>query len=105
MIFTIKEFIHQNYQNESLSVKSISDHVMRSAPYVCTFFKSETGQTLNQYITEYRVEKARSLLEDPRYKITDVAEKVGYLDVNYFGKIFKKTVGLSPSEYRGKMSE
>jgi len=105
IIFAIKEFIHQNYQNESLSVKSISEYVMRSAPYVCTFFKSETGQTLNQYITEYRVEKARALLEDPRYKITDVADRVGYTDVNYFGKIFRKTVGLTPSEYRGKMSK
>ncbi|MCR5716919.1 MAG: response regulator [Lachnospiraceae bacterium] len=100
MIYAIREFIHANYMNDSLSVKSISDHVKRSAPYVCTLFKNETGQTLNQYITEYRVEKARLLLDDPRYKISDVAEKVGYLDVNYFGKIFKKVVGLSPTEYR-----
>ncbi len=102
MIYAIREFIHANYMNESLSVKSISDHVKRSAPYVCTLFKNETGQTLNQYITDYRVEKARSLLDDPRYKISDVAEKVGYVDVNYFGKIFKKVVGLSPTEYRNQ---
>ncbi|MDD3659301.1 MAG: helix-turn-helix transcriptional regulator, partial [Lachnospiraceae bacterium] len=73
-----------------------------SSSYVCTLFKSETGQTLNQYLTDYRIEKAKKLLQDPRYKITDISEKVGYTDGNYFGKTFKRTVGLSPSEYREK---
>lgn len=103
MVFTIKEFIRQNYRNESLSVKSVSDHVNRSAPYVCTLFKNETGLTLNQYITGYRIEKAQELLADPRYKITDIASRVGYNDVNYFGKIFKKITDFSPSEFRSSL--
>ncbi len=104
MIYSIKEFIRQNYRNESLSIKSVSDHVNRSAPYVCTLFKNETGLTLNQYITGYRIEKAQELLADPRYKITDVASRVGYNDVNYFGKIFKKVTNFSPSEFRSNLS-
>lgn len=104
MIYAIKEFIRQNYRNESLSIKSVSDHVNRSAPYVCTLFKTETGLTLNQYITGYRIEKAQELLADPRYKITDVASRVGYNDVNYFGKIFKKITNFSPSEFRTSLS-
>lgn len=104
MVFAIKEFIRQNYQNESLSIKSVSDHVNRSATYVCTFFKGETGLTLNQYITGYRIERAQEMLSDPRYKITDVAARVGYADVNYFGKIFKKVTNVSPSEFRSSLS-
>lgn len=104
MIFAIKEFIRKNYRNEALSIKSVSDHVNRSAPYVCTLFKTETGLTLNQYITGYRIEKAQELLSDPRYKITDVASRVGYNDVNYFGKIFKKVTNFSPSEFRSNLS-
>ena len=104
MVVAIKEFIMQNYQNEALSIKSISDHVNRSAPYVCTFFKAETGQTLNQYITGYRMERAQEMLANPRYKITDVASRTGYTDVNYFGKIFKKISGVSPSEYRQNLT-
>ncbi len=104
MVFTIKEFIRQNYRNESLSIKSVSDHVNRSAPYVCTLFKNETGLTLNQYITGYRIEKAQELLADPRYKITDIASRVGYNDVNYFGKIFKKITDFSPSEFRNNLA-
>lgn len=104
-IFLIKEYISQHYMDETLSVKDISAHVFLSASYVCTFFKNETGQTLNQYLTEYRMEKAKQLLSDSRYKISDISSKVGYSDGNYFGKSFKKYSGLSPSEYREKMAQ
>ncbi|MDD5803203.1 response regulator transcription factor [Blautia sp. HCP3S3_H10_1] len=103
-IYLIKDYISQKYMNETLSVKDISDHVFLSTSYVCTFFKNETGQTLNQYLTEYRMEKAKQLLSDPRYKIADISSRVGYSDGNYFGKSFKKYTGFSPSEYREKMS-
>ncbi len=102
-IFLIKEYIANQYARESLSVKDISEHVYLSTSYVCTLFKTETGQTLNQYITEYRMNKAKQLLRDPRYKITEISSRVGYADSNYFGKIFKKCVGLSPSDYRKAM--
>lgn len=98
--FLIKEFISKNYKNESLSIKDISEHVFLSSSYVCTVFKNETGQTLNQYLTEYRMEKAKKLLQHPHYKITDISSKVGYSDGNYFSKTFKKFTGLSPSEFR-----
>lgn len=68
-IFMIKDYISRNYMNDTLSVKDISSHVYLSASYVCTFFKSETGQTLNQYLTEYRMEKAkqRFLIPDTKF--------------------------------------
>ena len=103
-IFLIKDYISKNYSNETLSVKDISAHVFLSTSYVCTFFKNETGQTLNQYLTEYRMEKAKNLLADSRYKIADISSRVGYSDGNYFGKSFKKYTGLSPSEYREKLN-
>ena len=99
-VFLIKNYIGKNYMNDALSVKDISEHVFLSTSYVCTFFKNETGCTLNQYITEYRMEKAKQLLRDGRYKISDISSRVGYTDGNYFGKSFKKYCGLSPSEYR-----
>lgn len=99
-VYLIKEFIANHYQNETLSIKDISEHVFLSSSYICTLFKSETGQTLNQYLTDFRIDKAKNLLTDPRYKITDISARVGYSDGNYFGKTFKKLVGMSPSEYR-----
>lgn len=102
-IFLIKDYISKHYMNETFSVRDISAHVFLSTSYVCTFFKTETGQTLNQYLTEYRMERAKQLLGDSRYKITEISSRVGYSDGNYFGKSFRKYTGLSPSEYREKL--
>ena len=100
----IKSFIASHYDDETLSIKDISDHVFLSTSYICTIFKNETGQTLNQYITKYRIGRAKKLLADPRNKISDISSKVGYSDGNYFGKTFKKIVGLSPTEYRDQVT-
>lgn len=96
----IREYINMNYGDPSLSVKSISEYANLSVSYACTYFKSETGITLNQYITDYRIKKAKQLLVDPRIKVNEVSAAVGYNDGNYFAKIFRKATGLSPSEYR-----
>jgi two-component system response regulator YesN len=103
VVFLIKEYLHHNYAVPSLSVPDISEHVHLSPAYVCTLFKSETGQTLNQYLTDYRIKMSKQFLSDPLYKITDISAKVGYSDGNYYSKAFRKIVGLSPSEYREKM--
>lgn len=101
-IFLIRDYIGQHFGDDQLSIKAISEHVHLSTSYICTLFKTETGQTLNQYITEYRIERAKLLLADPRNKIADISARVGYSDGNYFSKSFRKAVGLSPSEYREK---
>ena len=102
-ISLIKDYIGRHYSDESLSVREIGDYAHLSAPYLCTYFKSETGQTLNQYLTLFRMEKAKQLLSSPRYQIADISSKVGYSNGNYFGKSFKKLMGLSPTEYREKL--
>lgn len=103
VIFQIKEYIHQSYALPTLSVPDVSAYVHLSSNYVCTLFKNETGQTLNQYLTDYRIKMSKQFLSDPRYKISDISAKVGYSDGNYYSKAFRKIVGLSPSEYREKM--
>ena len=86
-------------------MKDISDHVFLSTSYVCTFFKNETGQTLNQYLTEYQNGKGQAAAcLTPDIKLRISPRRVGYSDGNYFGKSFKKYTGFSPSEYREKMS-
>ncbi|MEE0954646.1 MAG: response regulator [Eubacterium sp.] len=99
-VYLIKSYIHSHYNDPMLSTKEISEYASLSASYACSVFKNETGQTLNQYLTEYRMEKAKDLLADPRNNVSEVAGKVGYNDSNYFGKAFKKYAGLSPSEFR-----
>lgn len=104
-IYLIKEYISANFHHESLSIKEMADHVYLSASYLCTYFKNQTGQTLNQYLTDYRMKKAMHLLADPRIPVSDISAKVGYSNGNYFGKSFKKYTGLSPSKYREKLTD
>lgn len=102
-IFLIKDYISKHYAEENLSIKEISEHVFLSVSYACTYFKAQTGQTLNQYLTDFRMQKAMQLLADARYQIADISSQVGYSNGNYFSKSFKKFTGLSPSKYREKV--
>lgn len=101
-ITNIVNYICDNYDDIDLSITKISNNIYLSPAYISTIFKEETGKTINRYISEYRLTKAKDLLKSPDIKINDVALKVGYSDGNYFTKIFKKETGLTPSEYRKK---
>jgi two-component system response regulator YesN len=65
-------------------------------------FKKETGKTMTEYLNEIRIEKACNLLTNPEYKIYQVGEMVGIPNSYYFSRIFKKSIGCTPSEYRQK---
>ena len=102
VLTSILKYIQSHYSDPGLSLKDISEMSYMSHTYLCSFFKEKTGKTVNQYITDYRMEKGRELLKDVNIKISDVANRAGYNDGNYFAKIFKKITGQSPSEYREK---
>jgi Response regulator containing CheY-like receiver domain and AraC-type DNA-binding domain len=102
VVYNIFKYVQQNYQSKNLSIKDIAVKLYLTPNYLCLLFKKETGKTINQYITEIRVEKAKEFLKDPRIKLYEVAEMVGYSDPNYFSKIFKKRIHLNPSDFREK---
>jgi len=68
--------------------------------YLSALFKSDTGVTFIEHLTQIRISNAKKLLKHTHLKNYEVAEKVGYHDSRYFSQIFKKKVGLSPSEFR-----
>lgn len=96
----IINYINDNYGNNRLSLQSISESIYLSQTYLCAFFKKATGKTLNQYITEVRIEKAKEMLRDTGIKVYEIAYRVGFTDTNYFSTLFKKHVGITPSEYK-----
>ncbi|WP_337102491.1 response regulator [Paenibacillus sp. YIM B09110] len=96
----ILQFVHDHYDDVHLSIGQISTHTMLTTSYLCNRFKQETGQTINHYITQYRIEKAKELLRDPSRKVADVSISVGYNNGDYFAKCFRKITGSNPSEYR-----
>lgn len=97
------ELIHENYKNPDLSLSSVANHLYITPTYLSMLFKSEVGINFSDYLTNFRVEKAKELLKDPRKKIFEVAEEVGYFDQHYFSKVFKRITGFTPKEYREKI--
>jgi len=97
---SIIDSIHQNYKDSDLSLTTISDSVHLSLSHMCVLFKKETDITVNQYITQYRIRQSLSLLLEDDAKLHFVAFHVGFKDGNYYAKLFKKIMGITPTAYR-----
>ena len=100
VVNNIIKYVKNNYHDESLSINKISENTHLAPTYLCYLFKEKTGTTLNRYITEYRMEKAKEMLMDKELKISDIAEMVGCSGGSYFTKLFRKATSLTPTEYR-----
>ena len=83
-----------------LSLKTLAAQCYISPSYLSNVFKQETGQTLTDYISRRRMERAARLLLTTNARVAVVAEEVGILDVNYFTKMFKNATGQTPTAYR-----
>ncbi len=96
-----KEYINRNYVKE-ITVKDLASHFSVNPNYFSTVFKQETGITLTNYLKDTRIEKACDLLRNTQSTIHEIAQIVGYEDTQYFYRVFKKTLGITPLEYRNK---
>ncbi len=100
-----KTYIQENYQNDDMSLQTVASVVNVSTNHFSAIFRRETGETFIDYLTSVRMEKAKTLLVCTAMKTSDVGFEVGYRDPHYFSYIFKKTVGMSPKEYRKSKKE
>lgn len=94
-----KQWILENLK-ENVTIEKIAGHIYMNPTYFCEFFKSETGETVLDFVTRSRINKARELLLTTNLKIYEISEQVGYADTKYFSKLFKKHYGELPSKYR-----
>lgn len=101
----VLDYIAAHYGEEDLSTARIAEHFHFSPAYMNVLFKQEMKMTLKQYLSSYRLEKAKKLLEQDYMKITEIAEKCGYANANYFAKVFRDSVGMTPVEYRDKCAK
>ncbi len=88
-----------------LSLKLLAEMCYISPSYLSNLFKQETGATLTDYINTQRVQRAAHRLQTTTSSISTIAECVGFLDVNYFTKIFKKAFGVTPTQFRRENQE
>lgn len=98
----IKFYIEKHYK-EDVSLQELAGMMDYSDAYFCKIFKQCFHKSFIMYLSEFRVGKAKELLEDTMVNIKDVSSSVGYRDSNYFAKVFKRMTGSTPSEYRLKV--
>lgn len=93
----------EQYADSEWSIQRLCSELHVSAGYFSGVFKKEVKMTYGQYMMHIRMEAAMELLRTTELKAFEIAEKVGFADPNYFSFCFKKGVGISPKEYRGRL--
>jgi two-component system response regulator YesN len=99
----IVKYIDQNYQSD-LSLQEVAGKFFVSREYISRKFKQEYGINFSDYIVSVRIEKAKLLLQNPSLKLLQISEMVGFHDVKYFSKVFKKQTGVTPKDYRAQIA-
>ena len=99
----VEAYIEKNYSDSELSINSISKALFLNYSYLCYCFKRDKNTTINEYLTQFRINKAIELLKNETENITYIAEKTGFTSASYFSKQFKKITGITPSEYSKKL--
>jgi transcriptional regulator GlxA family with amidase domain len=100
----VQEWIDEHYA-EDFSLSWLADQYAMSPRTLIRRFKSATGESPLAYLQTVRIEVAKKFLEVSAQTIAEITQKVGYEDVSSFSKMFKRRVGLSPREYRGRFSK
>ena len=98
-LYTVLEYISKRY-SERITTKDLAALCFITEEHFCRFFKGAIGKCATEYVNQYRVEKAAVLLANTDETIGDIGASVGFSDVNYFSRIFKKIKGVTPGEFR-----
>jgi two-component system response regulator YesN len=98
LIYHAIQFIHSDLQNTTLNF--VADKLGISPVYLSMLFKEKTKMNFKDYVTHLKLRQAKILLKEPAAKVSMISRKIGYTDVKYFCKIFKKFIGVSPSIYK-----
>jgi len=93
------EYIEQNYAKD-ISLEMTARHISISSSTLSRLFRTELEKSFTELLIEKRISKACMMIKEGRLSIKEICFKVGYNDPNYFSRVFKKTTGLSPSDYR-----
>ena len=99
LVVDIKKYV-RNHISEKITLVSICNHIFFSPVYCENIFKRETGTSIIDYALGEKIKIAKTLLIEGTTSLTKVAELIGFADYNYFSRLFKKKVGISPLAYK-----
>ena len=97
---TAVDFIDSHYMEEDISLNTVANVANVSSNHFSTLFSQNMGQTFIEYLTTLRMNKAKELLRCTGMRSSEIAGEIGYKDAHYFSYLFKKTQGMTPSDYR-----
>lgn len=103
--FIVKSALKYMEENseKKLTLCDVADNTYVSQWHLSKLLNRHTGQSFSELLNTIRIEEAKKLLSDPSLRVGDVAEKVGFLDMAHFSRVFKKITGMSANEYRNRM--
>jgi len=99
ILLEVERYILQNYDKD-LSIKTIAQQVYITPNYLCYLYKKKTKRTLNQFILDVKMDKARKLICETNLRLGEISDALGYANQNYFTRIFTQYFGMSPRAYR-----
>jgi AraC-like DNA-binding protein len=92
-------YLHEHYM-DSISLEDAAQYVSMSKEYLARCFRQEMGITLVTYLNRYRINHAKTLLEQGEHNLTEIALETGFSSSAYFSRVFRKEVGMSPRDYK-----
>lgn len=95
------KYIEENYQN-NISLTELASQMHGSSMYIGQIFIRDTEISFHKYLSQYRIDKAKLLLQNTNEKILEISAEVGISNSQYFSKLFKELTGMSPNDYRDK---
>jgi len=98
----IVQYINEHFSDTDLSLNTIARQVYLSPNYISTLFKKYLDVNISNYIIDIRMKKAAKLLRESDYKAYEIANMVGYTNSQYFSILFKRSIGISPTDYRSQ---
>lgn len=98
-----KEFIREHLE-EDITLADVARASCTSTFYICKLFKLHTGINFTEYVSRLRIEKARELLANPNFRISEIAFEVGFQSLTHFNRVFRKLLGEAPTSYREKIA-
>lgn len=100
VILLAKRYLQDHYDNPELSLSEVAEYVGLNEKYFSNRFTKEAGETVLSYLTGIRMQKAKEILKTTNFKVYEIAEMVGYHNVEHFNRVFKKAFQISPTQFR-----
>lgn len=96
---SIIQYMNQNY-DQRITLSSVAQHFHVNKSYLAQLFRQRKNETFNEYLNQIRMDQAKRLLRFSELSISSICEQVGFANPSYFSKIFKESVGMTPSDYQ-----